>query len=81
MHLLNIIMKIGHTIPHFEDIAPCDIVAVAPTLFHCTVQLQAHRRNLLRTLDVLESINDRREGRIFACKLCMNLCRNLLCRR
>jgi hypothetical protein len=25
MHLLNIIIKIGRTIPHFEDIAPCDI--------------------------------------------------------
>jgi hypothetical protein len=25
MHLLNIIMKLGCTIPHFEDIAPCDI--------------------------------------------------------
>ena len=25
MHLLNIIMKLGHTIPHFEDIAPCTI--------------------------------------------------------
>jgi hypothetical protein len=25
MHLLNMIMKLGRTIPHFEDIAPCDI--------------------------------------------------------
>jgi len=25
MHLLNIIIKLGRTIPHFEDIAPCDI--------------------------------------------------------
>jgi hypothetical protein len=25
MHLLNIIMQIGCIIPHFEDIAPCNI--------------------------------------------------------
>ena len=25
MHLLHIIMKVGRTIPHFEDIPPCDI--------------------------------------------------------
>jgi hypothetical protein len=83
MHL-NTIMKLGLcTIPHFEDITPCNIldktaVAAATTLIHCTLQLQARRRNLLRTLDVLESIDDRCEGGIFAYELCMHLCRNLL---
>jgi hypothetical protein len=79
MHL-NIIMKLGLcTIPHFEDIAPCDILdedscccCYDPNPLHVATP------SMQRTLDVLESIDDRCEGGIFACELCMHLCRNLL---
>jgi hypothetical protein len=41
MHLLNIIMKIGRTISHFEDMAPCDIFD-EDSCCCCTDPIQLH---------------------------------------